>query len=49
MDADYLEENYDVPVEEGELFTPVRFKENAGLLENSTFLRDRLISGLSVI
>lgn len=46
LDADYLEENYDVPIDEGELFTPVRFTANAGLLENSTFLRDRLISGV---
>lgn len=46
LDVEYLEENYDVLVEEGELLTPVRFKDNAGLLENSTFLRDRLISGV---
>lgn len=46
LDKDYLEENYRVGVDEGELITPVRFGESPGILKNATFLRDRLISGV---
>lgn len=46
LDAGYLEENYRVGVDEGELITPVRFGESPGILKNATFLRDRLISGV---
>lgn len=46
LDADWLEESFEVGVCEGELLTPVRFGENSGILENATLLRDRLVSGV---
>ncbi len=46
LDAGYLRENYNVGVDEGELFTPVRFGDSPGILQNATFLRDRLVSGV---